>query len=85
MTAAIKARIKRGAPVYQDFGFGEWPACKPPGGGTEASDPDMEFECTRERDGWNCTAPGFGQRGDYGNGSIFVHDPDGIDEIGGAA
>lgn len=79
MADTIKARIKRGAFIYQDFASGYWPACKPPGGGTEAADPDMVFDCTREHGWWECKAPGFGQRGDYGNGAISVHDADGIE------
>ena len=35
---------------------------------------------------WDCVAPGYGQlgtgdNGDYGNGSIFVHDKDGVELV----
>lgn len=85
LTDSFKARIKRGVLISHDFAVGRWPACKAPGGGTEADDPDMDFDCTRVLDKWwDCVAPGFGQRGglsDYGNGSIFVHDLDGIERM----
>lgn len=81
MADTFKARIKRGALISHDFAMGRWPACKAPGGGTEAADPDMEFDCARVHDWWDCRAPGFGQPGDYGNCSIFVHDLDGIEEV----
>ena len=87
----MKGRIKIGAKISQDFGFGKWPTCKPPRGSREegiADDPNMVFEVEwiNETPGyWNCVADGFGAMpsngvvGTYGNGSIYVSDKGGID------
>ena len=87
----MKGRIKRGAGIFQDHHFGKWPACLPPGCSTtgkyEADDPDMVFDVEWNGHHWDCKADGFGylrSRGDdgeYGNGSIFVADRDGVELV----
>ena len=72
----MRGRIKVGAAIMQDFAFGHWPQCKAPKGSKDpdqADDADMVFEMKLTNTGKvECTAPGFGARGHYGNGSIFV-------------
>lgn len=76
-----RVRIKVGALVSQDFGYGRWPATK---SGEDVS-PDMEFDAEWTGEWWDCMADGFGRRawlgegGGYGNGSIFVHDINGVE------
>ncbi len=73
-------RIKEGAFITQDFGSGRWPATK---SGADV-DPDMEFECEWKGSFWDCRADGYGmlrsrgEAGEYGNGSIFVHECEGV-------
>ena len=79
----MKATIKRGAMIFQDFLYCAWPECKPPGypEATECRDPDMEFDV---RDGYlfqrestvQLIGPGFGETGDCGNGGIIVNRAD---------
>lgn len=67
----MKGRIKLGIIVGQDFSFIKGP-----------DDLDIIFDIKLV--GANlkkCIAPGFGKRGDYGNGAIYVSDPDGIEVI----
>ena len=73
----MRVRIKPGAFIGQDFGYFNWPDCKSP------AKVDYEFDATwNEKDKfWDCIRPGFGEiKGDYGNGSIFVFDKDGVEE-----
>jgi hypothetical protein len=70
-------RIKVGALISQDHGVGRWPSQK----NGEPIDPDKVFEMKWLGSFWECRADGYGfhaPRGDYGNGSIFVHEKDGI-------
>lgn len=73
-------RIKVGARITQDFGFGKWPATR---SGADV-DPDMEFDCAWKGTFWDCRADGYGmlrsrgEVGEYGNGSIFVHEREGV-------
>lgn len=74
----MKARIKRGAKVFQDFRVGVWPESfydydmRP--------DPDTIFECTPDASGqrFELVAHGFGKKttGGYGNGSIISENKD---------
>lgn len=88
-------RIKRGAGIMQDFHFGKWPSCCPPGSEYEdeeyryeAKDPDMVFDVKREGNGWVCKADGYGrlrargEKGEYGNGCILVSDIGGVELLG---
>jgi hypothetical protein len=76
----MRGRIKVGALITQDFATGRWPAARI---GTD-TDPDIEFECEWKGSFWECIADGYGMlrscgdAGEYGNGSIFVHDVDGV-------
>ena len=83
----LKGRIKIGAKIHQDKHFLTWPDCLPPRK-NPVVDPEMVFFVTWVSSGnggyWDCVAPGYGQlgtgvTGDYGNGSIFVHDKEGIE------
>lgn len=70
-------KIKVGALISQDRGIGRWPAQR----SGEPIDQDMVFEIEWRGTFWDCRADGYGffsPRGDYGNGSIFVHDKDGV-------
>ncbi len=79
---AMQAKIKIGAEIMHDRSFGTWPNCCPPiseYAGEEyqyqAKNPDMLFDVEWKASGggyWNCVAPGYGERGNYGSGSIFV-------------
>jgi hypothetical protein len=60
-------RIKRGAPIGQDFAWFEWPDCRDP-----AKDPDMYFDCELQGENVDCKAPGYGKK-PYGCGSIYVY------------
>lgn len=87
-------RIKLGAPIFQDFHFGKWPNCLPPESEYEgekyqykAKDPDMVFEVEWKGRYWDCKADGYGmlrsrgEGGEYGNGTIFVHEIDGVELV----
>lgn len=60
------ARIKPGAIVGIDFAFGRWPQ----------SESDREFTATVQGDRATCRAPGYGERGSYGNGAVHVRAED---------
>ena len=85
----LKGRIKIGAKIHQDRHFLTWPDCLP-SRKNPTVDPDMVFYVTWVSSGnggyWDCVAPGYGQlgtgdTGDYGNGSIFVHDKEGVELV----
>ena len=71
-----RVRINVGALVSQDHGVGRWPG--------DDVDADMEFDAEWNGRWWDCRADGFGrlasrgEPGGYGNGSIFVHDHEGV-------
>lgn len=70
-------KIKIGAIVSQDHGIGRWPATR----SGDNVNPEMIFEVEWRGSFWDCRADGYGfhaPRGQYGNGSIFVHDKDGV-------
>ena len=75
-----RVRIKVGAMVSQDYRVFRWPATA-----SSDADPDMEFDAEWNGRFWDCRADGFGRRrwrgddGEYGNGSIFVHDHGGVE------
>ena len=72
----MRGRIKVGAAISHDFGFGRWPNCKAPKGSKDpncADDPNMVFNMKWIGRMWECTAPGFGAKEWYGNGSVFVY------------
>jgi hypothetical protein len=85
----MQGRIKIGAMIGHDRSYGKWPACFPSGcsqtGKYEADDPNMIFDVEWKGSYWNCKADGFGmlrcngEVGEYGNGSIFVFDRDGVE------
>ena len=87
-----RGRIKTGAGIFQDHHFGKWPSCCPPRSEYEgeeyqyeAKDPDMVFDVRWTGHHWECKADGYGmmrhrgEAGEYGNGSIFVSNPDGVE------
>jgi hypothetical protein len=89
-----QGRIVIGAGIFQDHHFGKWPACCPPKSEYEgeeyqycAKDPDMIFDVSWGNNGWVCKADGYGylrnhgEGGEYGNGSIFVREVDGVELI----
>lgn len=77
----MKGRIKIGASIFQDMGVGKWPSCSAPKSNPHP-DPDMIFSMKWCGKYWDCKARGFGEHPDYGNGSIFVHDINGVIPIG---
>ena len=85
----LKGRIKVGTKILQDRHFLTWPDCLPPRKNPDV-DPEMVFYVIWVSSGngghWDCVAPGYGQlgtgdNGDYGNGSISVHDKEGIELV----
>ena len=91
----MKGKIKIGAGIFQDHHFGKWPNCCPPAKEYkgevyeyQARNPDMLFEVEWTGGHWDCRADGYGHlssngdTGEYGNGSIFVKDRDGVDIVG---
>ena len=85
----LKGRIKIGTKIHQDRHFVSWPDCLPPRK-NPIVDPDMVFYVTWVSSGnggyWDCVAPGYGQLGtgntdNYGNGSIYVHDKEGVELV----
>ncbi len=84
----MKVKIKEGARIFQDHHFLRWPNCKPPQREYECEKyqfktkyPDAEFSAKKESRYWDCWRDGYGAKGDYGNGSIFVHDMDGVEIV----
>lgn len=73
----VRVRIKPGTIISQDMRSMKWPVCLAPRG--RKIDPGMIFDATWNGNYWDCVAPGYGMRGDYGNGSIFVSDIDGVE------
>ena len=78
-----RVRIIPGSLVSQDFGIGRWPATK----AGDPIDPDMEFDAEWNFNHWECRSDGYGRRtwlgesGGYGNGSISVHQQDGVEFV----
>ncbi len=78
MSVYALVRIKTGARCYQDFSSYYWP---PSDYGDEGKSlagvaDDCVFVAEKRTSGdpayWDCRAPGAGQSGAYGNGSIFA-------------
>ena len=85
----LKGRIKVGTKIHQDRHFVTWPDCLPPRK-NPVVDPEMVFYVTWVSSGnggyWDCVAPGYGQLGtgntdNYGNGSIYVYDKEGVELV----
>ena len=79
----MKGKIKVGVAISQDHAIGKWPArCA-----KDDVDSDMIFDIEWKGNFWECRADGVGRRswlgeeGGYGNGSIFVHEKEGIEII----
>lgn len=72
----MRGKIKIGAIVSQERSVGRWPATVD----GDPIDPEMLFDMTWTGMFWDCVADGYGihEPGKYGNGSIFVHDKDGV-------
>ena len=75
----FKGRINVGALITHDHRVLRWPDCCPPAKEYEgrtyecrAVDPHMIFVMTVDGIYVNCYAPGYGEVGNYGNGSILV-------------
>ncbi len=87
----MKVRIKKGAKVGQDFGFFDWPGCKPPLSEFAKGEsyqyrtqyPDAIFEAEMEEDKKSviCRRKGYGKSPDYGNGAVYVDDLSGVEVI----
>jgi len=84
----MKGRIKIGTRIGQDHSFFVWPNCAPSKEdyfGREykfkAINQEMIFDIEDRGGMFKCVAPGFGKTGYYGNGAIYVFDPNGIKEI----
>lgn len=80
----MQVRIKIGTGIFQDHAFGKWPDCKPPQSEYEGEEydqttkfPDAEFAAEWKGNYWDCKRSGYGGE-PYGNGSIFVHNKDGV-------
>ena len=67
----MKGTIRAGATVFQDFRVFGWP--------TELSEIVFDVEETDNR--FRCVAKGYGERGDYGNGAVFVRCKEDIEEV----
>lgn len=69
-----RVRVKAGATVGMDFRFWTWPNLP------NVEDPDMTFEVDlaklMQNERYSLKAPKFGEKGNYGNGSLFVHKSD---------
>ena len=85
----LKGRIKVGTKILQDKRFLTWPDCLPPRKNPDV-DPEMVFYVIWVSSGngghWDCVAPGYGQLGtgntdNYGNGSIYVYDKEGVELV----
>lgn len=89
----LKVKIKKGAKIFQDFHFGRWPACLPPSSEYEGEEyryrtknPDLIFDAEWKGRHWDCRRKGYGvgsKPEEYGNGSIFVIDEDGVEILFG--
>lgn len=85
----MKGKIKIGTRIGQDHSIFIWPNCAPPVKdyiGKEykfkAINQDMIFDIEDRGKGmFKCVAPGFGEKGNYGNGAILVFDSNGIKKI----
>ena len=88
-------RIKKGTSIFQDMTYSSWPECKPPQSEykndkwkRKTKFPNALFTAIKKNGYWDCKRDGYGHlksRGDlgeYGNGSIFVYNKDGVDIIG---
>jgi hypothetical protein len=80
--------IKIGTGIFQDHAFGKWPQCKPPQAEYNVKEeyyhitkyPDAIFDAEWRGNYWDCKRDGYGGR-PYGNGSIFVHDKEGVTPV----
>lgn len=66
----MKVIIKNNAKCFQDFRFFRW-----------IDDSNLVFDAewvNSNNPHWNCIRSGFGASGEYGNGSIFVYEKDGV-------
>ena len=67
----MKGTIRVGATVFQDFKVFGWPI--------ELSEIVFDVEETDNR--FRCVAKGYGERGYYGNGAVFVRRKEDIEEV----
>ncbi len=89
----LYARIKVGSHISHDYGYTKWPRCKPPKSEYPNKEsyeyitikPSRIFEVEWKGSYWNCVADGYGilsaDGGEYGNGSIYVTNPDGVEFV----
>jgi hypothetical protein len=86
MSVECLVKIKPGAFIGQDMSQSEWPHLN----GRKEVDPETVFLAEKKGRYWNCRCYGCGflqgkhYEGDYdgdayGNGSIYVHDMDGVE------
>jgi len=84
-----KVKIKIGAAIGHDFGFFKWPGCKPPEYEFDEGEkyqfetkyPDAiftikDYDMFQVAGKYMCIRPGYGEKGNYGNGSISVSEED---------
>lgn len=60
----IKTCIPIGSLCFQDFNVFIWPR--------KTDNPETIFDGKKVKDFFYLEAPGYGQRGDYGNGAIHI-------------
>jgi len=79
----MRVKIKDGAFISHDFGYFNWPNCRPPK--EIKANIDYEFDAEWTGRYWDCKRPGYGIINDcndaYGNGSIFVFNKEDVIEI----
>ena len=64
LEAVIRTCIPAGSLCFQDHSVFRWPK--------SCDDPETVFLATKKEGTFDLQAPGYGQPGDYGNGSIFI-------------
>lgn len=83
MPVYVLLRVKPGAGCFQDFRFYQWPPSAYGEEGTSLAGvaDDCIFIAEKLDAKWECTAPGAGARGQYGNGSISISGSDCIEYL----
>ena len=81
---SVTAVIKEGTVIHHDFSAYRWPGCALTKAQLDKYEDTDEyvgtvFRCKPTRNGgWECSAIGFGEQPEYGNGSIFIPSSSGI-------
>lgn len=82
----MRGRIKRDASVMRDFIYMRWPYVKIVRIDEESIECDAEkedivFDVEWKKEFWKCTAPGYGKKGNYGEGALYVRNFDDVELI----